>query len=346
MRAVPARLLAVLPLVLIVLGQALPALGQSDEVVVIGASLEPAQLKVAPGTTVTWRNADDERHRMRSRTGPERFDSGNLEPGETFAFTFATPGTYPYLDERDDENAAYMGTIVVSGAGGTTPDAATAGPLAAAASVSLIDDSFQPSTIEIAAGGTVTWHNIDGDDSHTVTSSEGDFDSGILEGGASFAETFATPGTYPYTCLIHPEMQGTVIVSASDAGAPAGSTTPSIVPAASTTPSIVPAASAAPSSGPSAPAIPADSPPSAATEEVALAGRAFSPSGVTVPVGSTVRWLNDDGEGHTVSTLDGAFDSGILTVGAAFEHTFSAPGTFDYFCAIHPEMQGTVTVTE
>jgi plastocyanin len=79
---------------------------------------------------------------------------------------------------------------------------------------------------------------------------------------------------------------------------------------------------------------------------VSLAGRAFTPPDLTVPVGSTVRWLNDDGEGHTVSTLDGSFESGILTVGSEFAHTFSAPGTFEYFCAIHPEMQGTVTVTE
>jgi plastocyanin len=65
-----------------------------------------------------------------------------------------------------------------------------------------------------------------------------------------------------------------------------------------------------------------------------------------VSAGDSVRWTNDDTEGHTVTALDGSFDSGVVTVGGEFVATFEAPGSFDYFCAIHPEMRGTVTVTE
>ena len=56
-------------------------------------------------------------------------------------------------------------------------------------------------------------------------------------------------------------------------------------------------------------------------------------------------WENIDGaDDHTVTSNDGAFDSGVLAAGSAFEHTFDTPGAFPYFCAIHPEMEGTITV--
>jgi plastocyanin len=340
MRSSLLRIVASLSLAWSVLASASPVLGQSEEVV-IGADLRPARLEVPVGATVTWRNTDGERHRMRSRTGPEDFDSGNLEPGQSFSFTFGVAGTYPYLDERDDEDAAYMGLIVVV-ANDAAPSAQPPGELPLAASVSLIDESFQPASVEVATGGTLTWSNDDGDDSHTVTSDDGAFDSGILEGGETFSHTFTTPGTYPYACLIHPEMRGTVIVSGAAPVSPVPlDAVTSIAPSTPSTAAASPAASA-----PSSPAASPAASSSSAAAEVHLAGRAFAPADVSVPSGSTVRWLNDDGEVHTVSTTDGAFDSGILSAGSEFEHTFDTPGTYAYFCAIHPEMQGTVTVTE
>lgn len=304
-------------------------LGQSEEVV-IRSSLRPPMLEIPAGTTVTWRNADDERHRMRSRSGPEEFDSGNLEPGEAFSFTFSIAGTYPYLDEREDDDAAYFGTIVVSAADGTStgPD----GTLPDSATVSLFDERFTPGALSIVVGGTVTWNNDDGDDPHTVTSDDGLFTSDVLEGGATYSHTFDQPGTYPYTCLIHPEMRGTVTVAAADG------TVPSLLP--STAPSPSPSSSASPAASPDAPASGAGAGP------VTMLGREFQPASVEVAVGETVAWVNDDGEGHTVTASDGSFDSGIMMVGVEFSETFEAPGTFDYFCAIHPQMQGTVTVTE
>jgi plastocyanin len=93
---------------------------------------------------------------------------------------------------------------------------------------------------------------------------------------------------------------------------------------------------------PSAPA----SPGAAGTAIAAtIIDRAFEPPDLEVAAGGTVTWVNDDTEGHTVTALDGSFDSGVITVGGEFPATFESPGTFDYFCAIHPEMTGTVTVT-
>src|SRR5215217_3958974 len=78
--------------------------------------------------------------------------------------------------------------------------------------VSIVDFAFQPASIEVAAGSTVTWTNT-GAATHTVTADNGAFDSGQLGPGATFSQTFTTPGTYTYHCEIHPRMTGTVVVT-------------------------------------------------------------------------------------------------------------------------------------
>jgi plastocyanin len=85
------------------------------------------------------------------------------------------------------------------------------------AAVSIVDFAFQPASVEIATGGTVTWTNT-GQAPHTVTADDGSFDSGTLSPGTTFSQTFATAGTFTYHCNIHPQMTATVIV-----GGPGGS---------------------------------------------------------------------------------------------------------------------------
>ena len=77
---------------------------------------------------------------------------------------------------------------------------------------------FDPNPVTIAMGGTVTWENVD-NAAHTVTSGspadgpDGVFDSSlIMAGGATFSHTFDDVGTYDYFCMVHPWMQGSVIV--------------------------------------------------------------------------------------------------------------------------------------
>jgi plastocyanin len=72
---------------------------------------------------------------------------------------------------------------------------------------------------------------------------------------------------------------------------------------------------------------------------------AFVPAALTVHAGSTVTWTNHDEEPHTVAANDGSFHSPGMGTGGTFSHTFSAAGTFDYVCSIHPMMHGTVVVT-
>ncbi len=81
-----------------------------------------------------------------------------------------------------------------------------------------------------------------------------------------------------------------------------------------------------------------------------LTETAFSPNPVEVSVGAPVTWVNDDSQPHTVTsgenaTPDGRFDSGIMAPEADFEHTFTETGDYRYFCLLHPNMVGAVTVT-
>lgn len=84
---------------------------------------------------------------------------------------------------------------------------------AAEASISIDNFTFTPAQITVAAGTRVTWVNND-DIPHVVVDAKDPraMKSPPLDTGNRFAFTYATPGTYPYFCALHPHMQGTVIV--------------------------------------------------------------------------------------------------------------------------------------
>jgi plastocyanin len=86
--------------------------------------------------------------------------------------------------------------------------------------------------------------------------------------------------------------------------------------------------------------------PRPAGDQVEIAGFAFAPTPLQVPVGTVVTWANLDPAAHTVTARDGSFDSGTLEPDVRFETTFARAGTFDYFCQIHPTMRGSVRVEE
>lgn len=71
----------------------------------------------------------------------------------------------------------------------------------------------------------------------------------------------------------------------------------------------------------------------------------FQPDELTVPVGTAVTWTNQDGIAHTTTSDDAVWDSGVLAGGGTFSFTFDEPGSFEYFCSIHPaQMRATITV--
>jgi plastocyanin len=73
----------------------------------------------------------------------------------------------------------------------------------------------------------------------------------------------------------------------------------------------------------------------------------FTPAVLAVPAGARVTWTNHDDIPHTVTSAatPRLFHSGPLDTGDTFAFTFDAAGTYKYFCALHPHMQGTVVVT-
>ncbi len=78
----------------------------------------------------------------------------------------------------------------------------------------------------------------------------------------------------------------------------------------------------------------------------------FIPSPVTIPMGGTVTWENNDTAAHTSTSgsategPDGVFDSSLIMAGSSFSHTFDEAGTYDYFCMVHPWMAGSVIVVD
>ncbi|SAK91354.1 blue (type1) copper domain-containing protein [Caballeronia fortuita] len=71
---------------------------------------------------------------------------------------------------------------------------------------------------------------------------------------------------------------------------------------------------------------------------------AFNQATITVPAGTKVTWVNHDDMLHTVADEGKSFKSDPLDSGDSFSHVFDKPGTYKYFCSLHPHMTGTVVV--
>ena len=70
----------------------------------------------------------------------------------------------------------------------------------------------------------------------------------------------------------------------------------------------------------------------------------FAPASLTVKAGTTVTWLNEDEEPHTVVSASGLFRSKAIDTKESFTYTFDKPGEYHFICTIHPQMTGTVIV--
>jgi len=71
---------------------------------------------------------------------------------------------------------------------------------------------------------------------------------------------------------------------------------------------------------------------------------AYSPNPVTLSVGATVTWVNNDNTAHTATSNNGAFDTGAIPAGGRFSRQFSNTGSFAYHCSFHPNMIATLNV--
>ena len=312
---------------------AAPIPATSQQVEIIDFDYSPTALTIAAGASVTWRNTGPTPHTVTSDVGA--FDSGYMFTTDTYTSTFPEAGTFNYYCTLHPE----MRAAVIVGAGGAVPDSSTAvdtdgsnptaPPTAALGglSVTMLDNNFSPQSITVTAGTTVRWGN-NGQALHTVTANDGSFDSGFIDAGRTYARRFPTPGTFSYVCIIHPGMTGTVLVTDSAGTAPPPEAEPAIVESDE-------AATATPDSG---------TPDSFRINVIDLD---YDPRDLTVPVGTEVLWVNTGQAPHTVTdNNDELVDSGIFMPGESFTLLFDQEGVFDYYCTLHPGMEGRVTITE
>jgi plastocyanin len=297
------------------------------EIAINDNSFGPASATVPVGTTVVWTNRGAVRHTV---SGPG-FSSGSIAAGGTFSFIFTAPGTYSY---QCDFHAEMTGTIVVTGTASGSPVPVIApiatpspGPHPAAVpagglNIVIGDNVFNPGTTRVSVGTTVTWINH-GRVRHTVTSETTVFDSGVMSPDGVFSVRFDTPGSYPYVCDIHPSMKGVIEVYGSNGAAPRATPLPSAAPTATAT------APAAPTSA-----------------HVFINDNFFDAKEIRVTAGAEVTWMNHGVAKHTVTFTDGSGTSPLLATGQSWSHVFDKPGVYRYICALHPEMTGTVVVTE
>src|SRR5579863_3438919 len=174
--------------------------------------------------------------------------------------------------------------------------------------------NFTPNTVTVPKGDIIEWTNND-TVPHTVTNApDGSiFDSNLISAGKTYSlDTSKLNGTeYDYMCTVHPFMTGKIVI-----------TQPLF-------------ANVTISKG-------------ASTQSAGQ--KYFDPASLSVKVGTTVIWTNQDSASHTVTSGDpsagpsGAFDSNLIKPGNTFKHAFTTAGTTSYFCSVHPWMTGKVIV--
>jgi plastocyanin len=98
---------------------------------------------------------------------------------------------------------------------------------------------------------------------------------------------------------------------------------------------------------PQSPATNTPATPAPAANTITIKNFAFSPAMLTIKTGSTVTWKNQDTAPHQIASDPGtpvSFSSDSLANGASYQFTFTQPGTYTYYCTIHPNMKGTIIV--
>lgn len=84
--------------------------------------------------------------------------------------------------------------------------------------------------------------------------------------------------------------------------------------------------------------------PQKTSTTVSIDNFSFTPMELTISAGTPVTWTNKDDVPHTVVSVDHKFKSQVLDTDEKFSFTFTAPGTYEYFCSVHPKMVGKIIV--
>jgi plastocyanin len=135
-----------------------------------------------------------------------------------------------------------------------------------------------------------------------------------------------------------------VVACGEDEEAPPALGTPAPAPADDGTPAPTPTPTPTPE--PADEATPTPEPDDDGPEVRSSSIASFALESLTISVGDSVRWTNNDDAPHTATHVDGDWDTGTLNQGESATLEFTEAGTFEYFCAIHPQMTATLTVEE
>ena len=271
---------------------------------------------VRVGTTIRWTNQHQTTHTTTAGTPDrieEHWDSGRLNTEDSFSFTFTKAGTFSYFCQFHPSLMTATITVTDGEPAAVLPPAPppSPSPTPTPAPATPTPEPPTPTTTPVPPTATAAAPS-------TPTPSP-------------TAKTAVSPTVTPTGTLA--QFTATPVSPTSTPPPP----TPSPVPTA--TP--IPATSTPPP--PTATSTPEPQPVISPIIEFAL-------QDLTIPVGTTVTWVNDGSEVHTSTSKESSpdsvkWDSGILLSTAEFSFTFNQPGTFGYICNVHPFMTATITVT-
>jgi plastocyanin len=201
-------------------------------------------------------------------------------------------------------------------------------------------DCFIPASLTVSVGDTIVFANNDSA-AHTSTSGSpadgpsGVWDSSMVMSGQSYSVTLDTVGTYPYFCMVHPWMLGTIIVGEGSATPTEPEPEPEPTPEPTTTTTAANTVENA--QGSSTPG---------------CEPNCFIPATITINPGEQVTFNNNDSAAHTSTSgtpadgPNGNWDSSLVMTGQSYTTPALDEGTYPYFCMVHPWMEGLVIVGE
>lgn len=319
-------------------GTAVPGCEEDD------ACFVPSTVTVVAGDTVMWSNSDTAAHTVTAGTIAAQtgmFDSGLFLPGDTFEFTFDDPGEYDYVCIV---HPWMEGTVVVQDA---------------MAAMGMMDAMDSPEAMD-AMDTMDGMDAMDGPDTmdamDMMDAMEAEIKSDAM-GEMGMMDAMDKPDAMPES-VVDPEPEPELEPEPKPEPEPEPEPVPEPAPEPEPKPEPEPEPEPAPEP------IPAPE-PEAPTE---MSGQAtvsipegsghygcettrscFEPYEITVEAGSAVTWTNDDSEVHTVTSgqspiPDKTFTSEYLFEGDSYQVEFDEPGTYHYFCVLHPWTTGVVTV--
>jgi plastocyanin len=280
---------------------------------IVDFQILPPELTVQVGDTITWTNGGQRPHTVTDRGG--MFDTNPILPGEQASVAVTVPGTYEVFCRI---NPSTMNARVVVEPGPEPPSVVR---------IQALDDAregetlrFEPADLEIALGAQLILANVGGLP-HSLRTDDGSLRIPVVEPGAeqgrfaggNGAVTVTEPGTYGFFCDIHPEvMRGTLVVT--DTRAEAEERAPPATAASST------------------------SLPPAGDVQAEIVEFAYDPTEIAVEPGSTTTWRNAGDVAHTVTFDDLDIDLGPIEPGETASATAPGnPGSYSYYCSIHPQ---------